>query len=208
MKISGVYKIINDINGHYYVGSSNDVRGRWRGHKSLLRKNKHHSPRLQRAWNKYGESSFTFHIEFVCSNYLYKEQLILDAVYGSISCYNVCPTSTGTAGYKHTDKFKEYIRSINTGRVVSEETRQLLSKKRGVLHHLYGKPLSQEHKQKLSRSHRGERSATNKLSTQQVLEIRQLYASDDYSQRKLASLYNVSRSCIKDIVTRKNWKHV
>ena len=34
MKISAVYKITNTITGDFYVGSSKDVKRRWREHKS------------------------------------------------------------------------------------------------------------------------------------------------------------------------------
>lgn len=205
-KVSGVYKIINLNNQHFYVGSSNDIHGRWRGHKSLLRKNKHHSSRLQRAWNKYGESMFNFVIEIRCDNYKETEDIILKEHYGTTHCYNVCATSTGTTGYKHSESFKQYISKLNTGRVVTELTKKRLSKRRGITHHLTGKHLSTEHKEKIGKSHQGELSSTNKLSSDDVIKIRKLY--EFCSQRELAKMYNVSRSCIKDIVTRKNWKHI
>src|SRR3989304_1436717 len=59
-KISGIYKIINKTNGKYYVGSSNDIIGRWFTHKSQLNRNNHCNPHLQRAWNKYGKDNFEF----------------------------------------------------------------------------------------------------------------------------------------------------
>ena len=59
-KISGIYKIVNTVNGKKYVGSAVDIKRRWQAHKLRLRKNNHHSPKLQNAWNKHGESSFTF----------------------------------------------------------------------------------------------------------------------------------------------------
>ena len=43
----GVYKIINLQTNKIYVGSSVDIEGRWKQHKKLLLKNKHHSIRLQ-----------------------------------------------------------------------------------------------------------------------------------------------------------------
>jgi group I intron endonuclease len=56
----GIYIIRNKLNGKVYVGSSINVEQRWRQHKGLLRKNEHHSPTLQNAWNKYGEEVFEF----------------------------------------------------------------------------------------------------------------------------------------------------
>lgn len=60
MSWSGVYIILNLVNSHMYVGSSYDIEHRWRKHREALRRGKHHSPYLQRAWAKYGESAFTF----------------------------------------------------------------------------------------------------------------------------------------------------
>jgi group I intron endonuclease len=52
---TGVYYILNIINGHCYVGSSAlDLDDRWSQHKSDLRKNKHDNQHLRNAWNKYG----------------------------------------------------------------------------------------------------------------------------------------------------------
>ena len=62
MKQQGIYKIRNLVNQKFYVGSSNNVYERFRAHKKLLRGNRHHSPHLQAAWNKYGSDCFVFEI--------------------------------------------------------------------------------------------------------------------------------------------------
>ena len=62
-KISGIYKIINKVNGKYYVGmSSNIVKSRWKKHKRFLKDNIHWNKKLQNAWNKYGEENFEWKI--------------------------------------------------------------------------------------------------------------------------------------------------
>ena len=61
-KESGVYKIINTINGKIYVGSTIDFNYRKTLHFSQLRNGKHYNDHLQRAWDKYGEEFFTFEI--------------------------------------------------------------------------------------------------------------------------------------------------
>jgi len=80
MKISGIYKIINKVNGKYYVGSSNDIKIRWARHKTLLNHNKHPNSYLQYSWNKYGESNFDFIIaeKIPNDNLLIVEQKYLD----------------------------------------------------------------------------------------------------------------------------------
>jgi len=83
-KISGIYKIINKIDGKYYVGSSKDIVtpniGRWYMHKYELNKKTHTNDYLQNAWNKYGEDSFEFIIVEKCNpdQLLIVEQKYLD----------------------------------------------------------------------------------------------------------------------------------
>jgi group I intron endonuclease len=55
-----IYKIINVINGKFYVGSTTNQKVRFRQHRKLLRGNRHHCKHLQAAWNKYGEDKFAF----------------------------------------------------------------------------------------------------------------------------------------------------
>lgn len=60
--IHGVYKIENTINGKIYIGESVKVEDRWIKHKKDLKSNNHHSHKLQRDWNEYGEESFKFEL--------------------------------------------------------------------------------------------------------------------------------------------------
>jgi group I intron endonuclease len=90
--VSGIYKIINKINGKYYVGRSKDILGnRWNHHKKRLSKNCHDNDYLQRSWNKYGESNFEWIIvEEVSLNKLVEtEQKYLNiAKMERDKCYN------------------------------------------------------------------------------------------------------------------------
>ena len=55
---TGIYKIVNKINGKVYVGQSVNMRNRYARHLNSLRKNKHYNQYLQRSFNKYKEESF------------------------------------------------------------------------------------------------------------------------------------------------------
>ena len=71
--VSGIYKIVNKIDGKYYVGNSKNIYKRWIKHKSLLRHNKHINDYLQNAFNTYEQSNEQFIIEKTClSNNLKK----------------------------------------------------------------------------------------------------------------------------------------
>jgi len=98
-KISGIYKIINKVNGKYYVGSANNITGiggRWNIHINSLRKNTHHNIYLQRAWNKHGENAFEFVIVELVDLIKLRivEQTYLDNR-DIDKCYNINPNATG-----------------------------------------------------------------------------------------------------------------
>ena len=58
--LAGVYRIRNKRNGKVYIGSTGDLYQRWREHLKDLRNHRHHAHHLQKAFNKYGISEFTF----------------------------------------------------------------------------------------------------------------------------------------------------
>lgn len=60
--ISGVYEITNLINNKIYIGSSINIKKRWKDHILLLKNQKHINVHLLNAWNKYGEENFSFSI--------------------------------------------------------------------------------------------------------------------------------------------------
>lgn len=83
MKKSGVYYIINNVDGAAYIGSSIDLVRRFSTHKWELRNNRHSNKHLQNAWNLYGEDSFRFTVVEYCAPevMLEREQARLDAAY-------------------------------------------------------------------------------------------------------------------------------
>ena len=57
-----IYQIINKLTQKRYIGETLNAEERKQRHFSDLRKNNHHSEKLQRAFNKYGEENFEFGI--------------------------------------------------------------------------------------------------------------------------------------------------
>lgn len=115
---SGVYEIVNKTNGVRYVGSSINIKIRFKGHKSHLRKGNHHSEKLQSAWNKYGEDCFEFIFVQEChSQYVvFMEQIFINAHDSASNGYNVAPRAGNTIGYKHTPEMIEWLSNNRKGK--------------------------------------------------------------------------------------------
>jgi group I intron endonuclease len=77
----GVYRIKNMRNGKFYIGSSKNLKGRWKTHKRQLNKGRHHCDTLQDAWNSEADTSvFVFEPFIFCREKLLRkiEQGCLD----------------------------------------------------------------------------------------------------------------------------------
>jgi group I intron endonuclease len=90
-----IYIIRNRVNGKFYIGSTKNYHVRKLKHFNELRKNKHHSIHLQRAFNKYSEKEFEFIIIETCYNYLKREQYLFDNVIDFKDTYNISKMATG-----------------------------------------------------------------------------------------------------------------
>lgn len=109
--VIGVYKIFFD-NGKdkCYIGSSaalnlaNYRRGintRWKVHLSNLRRNKHHSIKLQHAYNKYGEHLLIFELLETCDkgDIIDRENYYIDKYDSVKNGYNILPAAGSCLGY-------------------------------------------------------------------------------------------------------------
>ena len=126
-KRSGIYRIANG--GKYYVGSAINIQRRFAQHISALRSSRHHSIKLQRAWDKYGEAEFVFEvIEDVADRamLLEREQHWIDELNACDGGYNIAPIAGRCTGIKLSPEACLAISKRLTGRLVSEETREKL----------------------------------------------------------------------------------
>lgn len=135
---SGIYAIINKVNGKRYYGSSRRLRARIRRHRLMLRNNQHHNDHLQNAWNKYGNDAFEFRTMIYCDecNLLFYEKTFIDH---NPDGYNICKDPVGRT---HSPETREKLRQVNLGKTASPETRE----KMGLSHR--GKKQSPEHIEK------------------------------------------------------------
>ena len=120
---SGIYEILNTLNNFRYVGSTVNLNKRFGEHKYLLRNNRHHSYKLQVAWDKYGEKHFKFKVLEYCEpikdTLLSLEQKYLDLQ----PEYNVCQEARNTTGVVFSEERKRKIGLANSRRIIKEETR-------------------------------------------------------------------------------------
>lgn len=130
--VAGVYAIVNLLNNKKYIGSSTNLRKRYRQHYNALSKNKHVNIHLQNAFNKYGEDKFEFWILETCDKVkdtlIFIEQKYID----SDGDYNICKLASHHSGEVYTghvikDDQKKCIAESNKNRIWSKESREKIS---------------------------------------------------------------------------------
>jgi group I intron endonuclease len=138
MNIQCIYKIVNIVNQHQYIGSTINFDRRKKRHIRALNNKKHHSRHLQNAWDFYGFDKFEFHIleivndinELTSRETFYLQSLnpeynTMRDIKSHIGLKRSLETrkkmSLAQVGKKHSDETKQKLREINTGKKQSEE---------------------------------------------------------------------------------------
>jgi len=142
-----IYRITNMANGKFYIGSAESFARREWQHKYALRRNEHKNPRLQAAWNKYGEEMFVFEvIEEIAPdrNAFDIENTYLHKVVGQEDCYNINTDAIGMrTGIAHTEASKAKVSASRKGKAAGED------------HYRYGQTVNEEVRQKIGDTQRG-----------------------------------------------------
>lgn len=141
-RICGIYKLVNKTDGKVYVGQSADVWKRQRQHLNDLRANRHRNIRMQRAFNRDGESQFEFSLIEECTpeTLTQREQYWLD-FFSTSYRYNICPAAESSLGVKRSEESKAKMSAAKKGRgpILSEEARRRGLQKRAERWAKYGK---------------------------------------------------------------------
>lgn len=180
---SGIYRIYSICNTErFYIGSAKKFRARRNMHFLDLKKNIHHSPKLQRHYNKYGKDDLIFEILEFCDvdNLIEREDYYIKLYHPYFNCNPNASSRLGTHATEETRK-KQRERKIghvpwNKGLsgytvdrdyVITKETREKISKTlkqffqdhpeaKDHLHNInIGKTYSEETKQKRSDALKG-----------------------------------------------------
>lgn len=123
MAESGIYEIVNLVNGKRYVGSACDLKRRKTDHWKLLRGRRHHSRYLQASWNKHGEQAFCFRLlEQVAEKVrlIEREQHYIDTLTPE---YNMHPNARSALGVKRSAETRAKVAAANRGRTYGVATR-------------------------------------------------------------------------------------
>jgi len=159
---SGIYIIENVINKKIYIGSAKNFKKRHSNHVKDLRAKNHHSIRLQKDWDLYGENSFLFKILEIVDKKSYVKIYIIEQKhldykksYLDIIGYNICKNAKSRKGIISRPETIEKLKKSNTGKRHTKESKEKMSffqkqRKR--------EPLSEEVKNKISNSQKGEKS--------------------------------------------------
>jgi len=159
MNKSGIYKIQSILKpNRIYIGSAVNITKRWNHHLDDLRKNEHGNSKLQRHYNKYGESDLQFNILLGCDkiDLLKTEQYFIDS-YNPF--FNICKTAGSCINIKHSEESRRNMSLSHLGKKQSLETRlkmreNMLGNKRSL-----GNKQSGETKKKKSDALKGNKNA-------------------------------------------------
>lgn len=172
--LSGIYKIQSiAFPGRIYIGSAQNMEYRKRCHFSLLKKGKHHSPKLQNHYNKYGLSDLTFCIiEFISNS---DTKLLIERenwwifyyrdVNNNKPYFNICPTAQSCAGRKWTEDAKKKLSIATKGKKRKPHSQETIKKLKEKARQ---RGIPKETKEKAWLANRGNKYRLGKKHTQET----------------------------------------
>ena len=127
---SGVYCLINNINGHSYVGSSINFASRMKNYlnNTFLKSRQNANMPIVKALLKYGQSNFSL---LILEHHVEVKSLIIRETYFITTVapyYNILKQGYSSLGYKHTEETKELLSRLAKNRVHSDITKGLIGK--------------------------------------------------------------------------------
>jgi group I intron endonuclease len=183
-----VYKITNNIDGKFYIGSTNNLIKRYYTHIHDIRSNRNTCVKLIRAVNKHGEDNFKFEIVCECSTdkILETEQQYIDSFEPH---YNIAKIAGSNIGIKRTEEVK-HKKSVSQKQNWKDDSYRT------------------KHLENLSKNWKtGSNHKMAKLTEEQVIEIKKQLLTG-LLPKQVADNLQVSYYSVKDIHRGKTWKHI
>jgi group I intron endonuclease len=109
MRLSGIYCIHSKCKPKKkYIGSSVNIYERWETHLSHLRNKSHCNPKLQKHYDKYGETDLFFTVILTCDRYELNdiEQFFIDSLN---PYFNVSKIANNKMGLRKPHSFRVSI---------------------------------------------------------------------------------------------------
>ncbi len=216
-----IYAVQNIINNKLYIGQTNNIKIRIKNHKRDAKNNTYNSI-FHAAIRKYGWENFKlieieqlktlsdtneaekFWIEFFRTNI---------TKFGETCGYNLTEGGGGTPGRKPSDKTIKSLIKRSIGNKWGSNVIHTDEFKKKVSVRFKDKPLSEEHKRKISLTKKkngtanGSKNPSAKLNETIVSQIK-FERLAGISSVELSKKYNVSKSTIVRIISNRTWKNV
>jgi group I intron endonuclease len=126
---TGVYCLVNLINGNIYIGSSGNLSGRMRSYlnNAFLKSKQNNNMPIVKALLKYGPENFSVLIvEYVdLENLSERETYYISHL---LPYYNVLKEGYSSVGYKHTEATKQMLSELAKNRNHTDKTKALISR--------------------------------------------------------------------------------
>jgi group I intron endonuclease len=126
---TGIYCLINNINGHEYIGSSSNLASRMKNYlnNTFLKSKQNSNMPIVKALLKYDQSNFSLliieHVEL--QNLIERETYFITYI---LPYYNVLKQGYSSLGYKHTEETKKLLSELATNRIHSDKTKSLIAR--------------------------------------------------------------------------------
>lgn len=206
-----IYKIVNLLNGKIYIGQSVHPDKRWWEHCAHARRKDDNYP-IHLAINKYGAENFKMDILEWTEDYDNKEIYYIK-FYNSLcpKGYNIA-TGGKTISLSGEDNPRNTILNVTVQQIVKELQDNILSDREiakkynttnkivADINHGYS------HKQKNITYPIRIRRGRQRLTEQQMLEIKDLLRNTSLSYQEIANMYNVTKSNIAQINYGRSFK--
>jgi group I intron endonuclease len=199
-----IYEIQNKINSKIYIGQTRmNLRQRVQAHiDNAKRKN---ITIIGLALLKYGRENFKIiPLEYYDNqeDADKKERELIRANNSfSPNGYNIREGgSRGAIAEETKEKLRKYIRTSDTRKRMSQSAKGKIS----TIKQLEALTKGRIIRNKLH--YRGENNANAKLTNKEILEIKCLYQTNEYSEEELGRKFGVKQVTISAIITGKNWK--
>ncbi len=216
-----IYLITNTINGKQYVGQTvQTLEARWKLHR--------HNEKciaLHRAIKKYGAEAFSLAVLETCSTIEQlneAERAWIEKLNTRVpNGYNI---REGGGNGPHSEESKAKMREIQSNRSQEWKDNMRAGYVRRSQDEAWKGALSKAAKKRTPTKKQldalaagrlkdrkgspGESNPNSKVTTEQVVEIRRLYDTGDFSQQQLADRFGLTQIGVSAIIRRKTWKHI